>query len=146
MTRRDLARQARENALLARAVSDYGGRSDWDELVGPFYDEAGAARILAVHSSLLPRADLIETVTADGIRLYPTFQFDRTTLHPGVVCVVRILKPAVADDWTIAWWLRIPRAELHGSSAYDRLAAQEGRELIVTLAKAFRFAVRPIRG
>ena len=136
MTRRELARSAREKTLLARAVSDYSGRADRDKLAGPFYDEAGAARILAAHSSALRRRDLIETVTASGIRLHPTFQFDRTRARPDAVRCVRIVKPVAADDQTTSWWFHIPRAKLHGSSAQDRAVAHEDRQLTITLAKA----------
>ncbi|WP_062465003.1 hypothetical protein [Demequina soli] len=97
-----------------------------DALVGPFYTAESAARIFGVTPGALPD-DLIETTTSDGTVLYPAFQFRGGVLDPAIAEIARILAPAAASGWTVAWWISARHAALDELSVRAWLA--DGRDL-----------------
>lgn len=118
-----------------------------DELVGPFYDTEGLARrwrisAQAVHKRADKARRLLKVITADGVALYPAFQFDsRGGLLPRLPEVIDAFEPAVSDRWTIARWLAAPNPALQGRAPADLLREGEGdRVLAAAAALAGRLA------
>src|SRR5262245_44904763 len=75
--------------------------SRYDELVGPFYDTAGACAVLGGirRQAVAQRADrgtILRVVTGDRRNLYPVFQFDAGIVKPEVRQLLREL--ARVDD------------------------------------------------
>lgn len=115
-----------------------GLSSEWDELIGPFYDTAALVawkRMTRQRLSMLRRQDrLLSVRTKDGVTLHPAFQFDVDGgLLPGLERVAPLLRPVVADDWSLALWFntaidewqdRTPAQLLRGSATdQDRVLA-----------------------
>lgn len=103
--------------------------SAWNDAVGPFYDTAGARRLLGVSRQALAqqrgRRQVLALATADGQLVYPTFQFDdHRRVLPGLAVVLGAIPPGVVDDWTLASWLRQSQLpELGGHSVIEYLRA-----------------------
>ncbi|MDN4491586.1 hypothetical protein QQX13_12150 [Demequina sp. SYSU T00068] len=111
--------------------------SEWDALIGPFYDADAAALALGTCPRLLPRERLIETRTSDGHCLYPAWQFQDRALYSEIVELKRQLAPATEDGWTIAWWMKVRRRELNNFSVYSWIRAARGLDIPLDLARAF---------
>jgi hypothetical protein len=124
--------------------------SRWNDLLGPFYSTAQVAKLLGGVSRQAiadrrERRTLLGLKTADGVVVYPTFQFDeRNQVLPGLAEVLQVFRDGNAhvDDWTLAGWLVSPLKALRGQSVIQWLQAGRDLEPVLTLARdaARRFA------
>ena len=118
--------------------------SAWNDAIGPFYDTAGARRLLGISRQALAqqraRHQILALGTADGELVYPAFQFDdHRRVIPGLAAVLGAV--AGIDSWTLASWLRQSRlAELGGRSVIEYL--RDHGEPEVAVASARRAAAR----
>ncbi|WP_343919317.1 hypothetical protein [Agrococcus citreus] len=100
--------------------------SEWDELIGPFYDTAALVawkRVTRQRLSILRRQHrLLSVRTRDGVTLHPSFQFDTDGgLTPALDGIVPLLQPALADDWSVALWFNTPIDEWQGRTPAEML-------------------------
>jgi hypothetical protein len=123
--------------LMLRAVPTV---SRWNDLLGPFYSASQVAKICGGISrqALADRRErrtILGLKTADGVIVYPTFQFDeKNRVLSGLSEVLQCFRDADVDDWTLAGWLVSPSRSLGGRSAVDWLRL--GRELDPVLVLA----------
>lgn len=109
-----------------------------DERAGPFFDAASLLALLRVSTdalaSLVKNRDVLAVVSADGLPLYPAFQFDEAGKPlPRLREVLTQLDPALTDPWGDAVWLNAPGEELDGLS--PAAALRDGRiEEVIRLA------------
>ncbi len=101
-----------ERAVLALAPVP----SPWDDLVGPFLRSQGVeARLGITRQGVAARAArrrLLRVITADGVHLYPAWQFEDRGFVPGLADVVSLFAEDAVDGWTLAGWLRTRDPEL----------------------------------
>lgn len=98
----------------------------FDRAIGPFYDSAGVASRLRVSDDnvelLTRRHSLLACPTAEGVVVYPTFQFDDSgTVLPGLAIVLAALAEGTSDRWQMALWLRTPSEQLQGMRPHEAL-------------------------
>lgn len=129
--------------LASRAVqATVPEASPWDEIVGPFTRTDGAqARLGGISrqavASKAARRRLLRVVTADGVHLFPVWQFTTAAgVLPGLPEVLSLFRGADIDDWTLAGWLRTPDPEL-GESPCDALLRGQ-TERVLTVARTAR--------
>lgn len=101
-----------------------------DERTGPFFDAASLLGLLQVSAAaltaLVQNGDVFAVVSAEGLPLYPAFQFDETGQPlPRLREVLAQLDPARTDPWGDAVWLNAPGDELDGMS--QAAALRNGR-------------------
>jgi hypothetical protein len=121
----DYRRQGRSPSDLLGEPESFGERavaaqapapSPWDDLVGPFLRCEGVeARLGVTRQAVAARAArrrLLRVVTADGVHLYPTWQFADGGVVPGLDDVLSLFAEDAVDGWTLAGWLRTPDPEL----------------------------------
>lgn len=110
---------------------------EYDELLGPFVTSEAARKRLGISRQALhqrvARGRLLQVVTADGVHLYPLFQFDGREIRRGLGDVLAQFRDVDIDPWTIAAWLRSPEALLDGATPLDCLA--ERTEDVITAAR-----------
>jgi hypothetical protein len=98
--------------------------SPWNELVGPFTRSEGVQARLGISrqavASKATRRRLLRVVSADGVHLYPVWQFSGKSVLNGLPPVLALFPEAAVDGWTVAGWLRTEDVEL-GESPYDVL-------------------------
>jgi hypothetical protein len=98
--------------------------SPWDELVGPFtLSEGVQARLGITRQAVAAKAGrrrLLRVITADGVHLYPLWQFDGNRPLAGLPEVLALFPEEAVDGWTLAGWLRTPEPEL-GETPLDAL-------------------------
>lgn len=122
--------------------------SRWDDHLGPFYGTGQVAKILGGVSRQAiadrrERRTLLGLKTADGVMVYPTFQFDdRNQVLPGLAEILQSFRDSAVDDWTLAGWLVAPSKALGGQSVVQRLRAGVDLDVALGLARdaARRFA------
>ncbi|HKI02621.1 MAG TPA: hypothetical protein VKK31_11620 [Thermoanaerobaculia bacterium] len=122
--------------------------SRWDEFLGPFYGTSQVAKILGGVSRQAiadrrERRTLLGLKTADGVVVYPTFQFDeRNRVLTGLAEVLQVFHDGAVDDWTLAGLLVSPMTSLQGQSLIQWLRAGGEIEPALALARdaARRFA------
>ncbi|WP_308798446.1 antitoxin Xre/MbcA/ParS toxin-binding domain-containing protein [Agromyces silvae] len=100
--------------------------SEWDRLVGPFYDTTALSawkHLSRQRLSVLRQAGrLLGLRTSDGAIVHPSFQFDdRGGLLPHLAEVQAILAPEMDDAWTRALWLNTPLDLWGGRTAAQML-------------------------
>jgi hypothetical protein len=131
---RDLARRMLEIVPLP---------SRWDDLLGPFYSTGQVAKILGGVSRQAiadrrERRTLLGLKTADGVMVYPTFQFDdRNQVLPGLSEILQAFRDSAVDDWTLAGWLVAPSKALCDRTVIEWLREGEAREVALALARSF---------
>lgn len=90
--------------------------SPWDDLVGPFLRSQGVeARLGITRQAVAARAarrSLLRVVTADGVHLYPVWQFEDAGIVPGLGEVLSHFAEDAVDGWTLAGWFRTRDPEL----------------------------------
>ncbi|MCS5521472.1 antitoxin VbhA family protein [Curtobacterium flaccumfaciens] len=101
-----------------------------DERTGPFFDAASLPGLLQGSAAALTASvqdgDVLAVVSAEGLLLYPAFQFDETGQPlPRLREVLAQLDPARTDPWGDAVWLNAPDDELDGMS--PAAALRDGR-------------------
>jgi hypothetical protein len=117
--------------------------SRWDDLLGPFYGTGQVAKILGGVSRQAiadrrERRTLLGLKTADGVMVYPTFQFDdRNQVLPGLAEILQAFRGSAVDDWTLAGWLVAPSKDLRDKTVIEWLRAGKDREVVLALARSF---------
>jgi hypothetical protein len=90
--------------------------SPWDELVGPFTLSDGVqARLGITRQAVAAKAGrrrLLRVISADGVHLYPLWQFDGNRVVAGLPEILALFPEEAVDGWTLAGWLRTPEPEL----------------------------------
>ncbi len=120
----------------------------WDDVLGPFYGTGQVAKVLGGVSRQAiadrrGRRTLLGLKTADGVMVYPTFQFDdRNQVLPGLAEILQAFRASDVDDWTLAGWLVSPFKVLRGQSVIQWLKNGDDPAAALTLARdaARRFA------
>jgi hypothetical protein len=141
----DLGSPAEVAAQMLAAVPD---TSAWSEALGPVYRTPQVRKLLGGVSrqaleDRVRRHTLLGLRTADGVIVYPKFQFDeRHAVLGGLADVLRVLRASGVDDWTLAGWLVARRDGLGGRSPVEWLRAGEDLETLLAVARdaAARFA------
>ncbi|MEJ8285070.1 hypothetical protein [Curtobacterium citreum] len=145
----DLAEVERVNgsmdAVAERMLASIPGADVLDDRVGPFYDTAGLRKWFRMSRQTLDAqakvGDVLCVMSADGFRLYPSFQFDaRGILLPRLRDVLAGLDPERVDPWGDAVWLNARADELGGLTPAQALRTERADEAVrlATLAGAFR--------
>ena len=114
----------------------------FDEMIGPFYDIAGAQALLGLSKSgvikRLNNGEVIAAQLEDSARswVFPTWQFSpaSATLVDGMTEVWKTLLTQ-ADRWTAALWMRARSADLGGVTVVDWLTAGHPVETAIALAQ-----------
>lgn len=122
--------------------------SHWNKVLGPFYGTSQVARILGGISRQAiadrrERRTLLGLKTADGVVVYPMFQFDEGhRVLPGLAEILQLFRGSEVDDWTLAGWLASPLTSLKRQSVIQWLRAGGTLEPVLPLARemARRFA------
>lgn len=124
-----------ERAVVAQAPVP----SPWDDLVGPFLRSQGVeARLGITRQGVAARAarrGLLRVVTADGVHLYPAWQFEDGGLLPGLGDVLTLFAEDAVDGWTLAGWLRTRDPEL-GEAPLDTLRRGDVARLLAAARSA----------
>lgn len=106
-------------SAMAAGIPDAVGPSSYAEAVGPFYSSSGVMRLLHIPTKQAlddrrRRGTVLSARTADGIWVYPAFQFDperrrvRGALAPALAALKR------APRWGAALWLVTEHPDLEG--------------------------------
>lgn len=102
--------------------------SPWDELAGPFTASDGVQARLGITRQAVAakaaRRRLLRVITADGLHLYPLWQFEGNRVVTGLPEVLALFPEDAVDGWTLAGWLRTPDPDL-GESPVDALRRGE---------------------
>ena len=126
--------------VVARMAATVPSVSVWDEQVGPFYDTSGAQKLLEVTRQALhervSRMTLLGLKTAEGVLVYPIWQFRGTAIIPGLSEVLEVFRGTKPDPWLIASWMKAPQAALKSMSVADWLAHDVEPEIARNLATA----------
>lgn len=108
------------------------------EIIGPCYREASLVRLLQWAPEELATAvtafDVLELVTEDDVRLYPTFQFDDGRPVAHLADVLKVLHSGVDSPWTWAQWLNTPLVTHDGEDLptnIDRLRAGQVDDVLL---------------
>jgi hypothetical protein len=79
---------------------------------------------------------LLGLKTADGVMVYPTFQFnDRNQFLPELAEILQAFRGSDVDEWTQAGWLVSPSQSLCGQSAIEWLRTGGDLASVLTLAR-----------
>lgn len=129
-----------ERAVVAQAPLP----SPWDDLVGPFLRSSGVeARLGITRQAVAARAarrSLLRVITADGVHLYPAWQFGGGHLLAGLGEVLPLFPEEAVDGWTLAGWLRTRDPEL-GEAPLEALRRGDlGRALAAARAASAALA------
>lgn len=120
------------------------GRNTLSDRIGPFYDTAGLRRWFRLSGEAVGaqvrNGELIAVVTADGFRLFPSFQFDAVG-HPlpRLGEVLAGLDPAQVDPWGDAVWLNAPSDDLDGLTPAAALRTARADDVIRLAREAGAF-------
>lgn len=125
--------------------------SRWNDVLGPFYSGRQVTELLGGASRQAiadrrRRKTLFGLKTADGVIVYPAFQFDaseasgRRRIIAGLPEVLRCLESAAISDWTVAGWLVADQEALGGRSVIHHL--RDGGDIEPVLALARNMATR----
>jgi hypothetical protein len=143
-----LAELGRADELAQRMLAAVPAPSRWDDLLGPFYDTRGVTRLLGGVSRQAVadrrgRRTLLGLKTADGVLVYPAFQFDdHNEVLPGLAAVLQSFDPEAVDDWTVAGWLVAKQRALDAATVVEWLRGGGDPDRAAALAgdAARRFA------
>lgn len=111
----DAARDAMRTQLRQREVNDR---------IGPLLTLDRTRAYLGVGSrqavdGRVKRHTLLRVVTADGVSLFPEFQFARGRVKPALPRLYDVLLGSGADPWTVVYWLTAPVGAGGGTRALD---------------------------
>lgn len=115
--------------------------SRWNDLVGPFYSASQVAKVCGGVSrqALADRRErrtILGLKTADGVIVYPTFQFDeKNRVLSGLPEVLQCFRGVDVDDWTLAGWLVSASRALGSRSVVDWLRLNRELEPVLVLAR-----------
>ncbi|ROP61439.1 hypothetical protein EDF19_3267 [Curtobacterium sp. PhB115] len=132
------------DAVAERMLASIPGADVLDARVGPFYDTAGLRKWFRMSRQTLDAqarvGDVLCVMSADGFRLYPSFQFDaRGILLPRLREVLTGLDPERLDLWGDAVWLNAPADELDGRTPAEALRTDRADEAVRLAAVAGSF-------
>lgn len=114
--------------------------SRWDNLVGPFYSVSQAAKVcggisLEALEDRTEHREVLGLQTADGVLVYPAFQFDeQNRIVQGLPQVLRCFPVEPLYGWALAGWLVSPLRALDGVSVVQWL--RKGKDLAPVLVLA----------
>lgn len=110
----------------------------WARIIGPCYRADSFARALGWTGADVTRGSaslaVLELLTDEGIRLYPTFQVRDGRLVPGLQEVLQVLRTGTESRWTWAQWLNTRLDDEDGGelpSAIEQLAAGELEDVLL---------------
>ncbi len=104
-----------------RAALDAVAGAMWTEQAGPFYDTEAVMDLLGGVSKQavndrVRRHRLLALRTGSGRLVYPTMQFHRRAVVPGVGELLDLLLPDDTEAWMVASWLSTPDPDLDGQT------------------------------
>lgn len=110
-----------------------------NDQIGPFYRSEQVARLLGVSRQAVneraKRGSILAMHTADGLLVYPTFQFDGRRILAGLTEVLAELRQQEVDRWAVAAWLVSPTAALDGATPLDAIRAGDRLQAVRQLAR-----------
>lgn len=116
--------------------------SRWDEVLGPFYSTSQVTKLFGGISRQAlddrrKRHTILGLKTADGVLVYPSFQFDeQSRVLRGLPEVLQCFRQVSdADDWTLAGWLVSPLRPLGGESVVQWLRHDKDIQPVLALAR-----------
>jgi DNA-binding transcriptional MerR regulator len=127
--------------LAGRLMSSVPQPSEWDERAGPFYTTRAVCERLGGISrqAVLERrrrGSILGLKTADGVWVYPTWQFlDDGRLRPGLRDVLGPFAERGIDGWEVAAWLESTSKDLGGASPRNYLLTMGEAGLLTTMAR-----------
>src|SRR5690625_1824845 len=98
---------------------------------GPFFTRARVKRLLnitdAALDELITAHHLLAPVTADGVQVFPKFQFDteQKQSREHLRSLLETLLGSGVDAWTITFWLTAPLPEFEHLRAVDVIDRDE---------------------
>lgn len=114
-----------------------------NDRLGAFYTTARVQKLLGdvtrqTIKDMVTNDCLLHVTAAEGVVLFPAFQFANGTLLPGSQQLLVILRGADLDGWTVAYWLTARLAQLGEVTAVEVLASGDTDRIAVveTLAAA----------
>lgn len=118
------AQQASVNAAVdaLQAANRVNDRVDAFFSIGRVRSELGDVSRQAVDKRVRSHR-LLRVETADGVFLFPAFQFTHGGVLPGLPELLQVLLGSGADGWTVAYWLTARNADLANRTALEVLAA-----------------------
>ncbi|MGU3411487.1 hypothetical protein ACLBWP_15370 [Microbacterium sp. M1A1_1b] len=119
----------------AAPVPSHSRPDTLSDRIGPFYDTAGLRDWFQISSETVDAqvrsGELLAVVTADGFRLFPTFQIDGGGQPlPRLSEVLAGLDPAHVDPWGDAVWLNAPSDDLDGLAPAAALRTERADDVI----------------
>jgi len=89
----------------------------YDKQIGPFYNTTAVRKLLGnvtrqAISDRVKNHSLLRVTTADGVQLYPTFQFANCAIRPEIREILSVFRDAPVDGWAIAQWFTTPAHDL----------------------------------
>lgn len=99
-----------------------------NDRLGAFYTTDRVRKVLGgisrqAVSERVKNDRLLRVTTADGVVLFPAFQFANGAVVPGLQKLLKVLLGTVVDGWTVAYWLTARLAQLGETTALDVLAS-----------------------
>lgn len=118
---------------MAREAADATGRNPMADLIGPTHTGHWVANLLGCRVGDLPdlvaRGDLIGMQTADGVWVYPAFQF--TAAGAVRIDLLPVLRHFTGHSgWSVSVWLQTPLDELDDATPEAWLTAGRDHELV----------------
>ncbi|GHS87315.1 hypothetical protein AGMMS50218_08910 [Actinomycetota bacterium] len=91
----------------------------YDKELGPFHTTDGVRHLLGGVSrqavfDRVRRGTLLQVRTADGVSLYPAFQFEGAEVSPRLRDVLVQFRSVPVDGWAVGAWLVAPAEDLGG--------------------------------
>lgn len=104
--------------------------------LGAFYSTGRVQKVLGgatcqAVNELVKNDCLLHVAAADGVVLFPAFQFANGALLPGLQQLLKILHCTGADGWTVAYWLTARLALLGEMTAVEVLASGDTDRIAV---------------
>lgn len=132
------------DAVVDRMLASIPGANVLDDRVGPFYDTAGLKAWFGISKQALDQqaraGHVLCLLSADGFRLYPSFQFDdRGARLPRLNDVLAGLDPEQDDPWGDAVWLNAPADELDGLTPAQALRTERADDVVRLAEQAGAF-------
>lgn len=132
------------DAVVDRMLASIPGANVLDDRVGPFYDTAGLKAWFGISKQALDQqaraGHVLCLLSADGFRLYPSFQFDdRGARLPRLNEVLAGLDPEQDDPWGDAVWLNAPADELDGLTPAQALRTERTADVVRLAEQAGAF-------
>ena len=133
-----------DQMLASKDVTDFSGDSERatinamadavlaanriNDRLGAFYTTDRVRKVLGgisrqAVSERVKNERLLRVSTADGVILFPRFQFANGAVLPGLQKLLKVLLGAGADGWTVSYWLTARLAQLGEVTALDVLAS-----------------------